>query len=188
MTVFNSRSVRAAMEGRPIVRRLRGLQREPFVLHSWPFSSGLELYMLCERFQSSGDRNFCAGESEFHGQVQPWVAVARQAYAERFSRRAPLGGFFRTSPVGFTPPWFRCKEFEELAAQSAFGGTAFPQLALWTASQNCGQAPSECANLRNNFRVPRHPPAIARRRWRTSRTGRHLSGNRVNQALSPVGW
>jgi hypothetical protein len=49
------------MEGRPIVRRWQGLQRVPFVLHSWPFSSGLELYALCEGFQSGEDSNCCDG-------------------------------------------------------------------------------------------------------------------------------
>src|SRR5712664_258980 len=32
--------------------------------------------------------------------------------------------------------------------------------------------------LGDNFRFARHPPAIVRRRWRTLRSGRHLSGNR----------
>jgi hypothetical protein len=59
------------MEVRPIVRRWRGLQRGPFVLHSWPFSSGLAPYALCEGFQSSEDSNFVPEEFEFHGQVKP---------------------------------------------------------------------------------------------------------------------
>jgi hypothetical protein len=59
------------MEGRPIVRRLRGLQRGPFVLYSWPFSSGLELYALCQGFQSGEDGHCCVEECEFHGQVKP---------------------------------------------------------------------------------------------------------------------
>jgi len=49
------------MEGWPIVRRWRGLQRGPFVLDSWPFSSSLELYALCEGFQSSEDSICSAG-------------------------------------------------------------------------------------------------------------------------------
>ncbi len=49
------------MEGRPILRRWRGLHCGPFVLNSWPFSSGLELYALREGFQSSEDSNCCAG-------------------------------------------------------------------------------------------------------------------------------
>ncbi len=59
------------MEGRPIVRRWRRLQRGSFVLHSWPFSSSFELYALCEGFQSSEDSHCCAEEFEFHGQVKP---------------------------------------------------------------------------------------------------------------------
>ncbi len=61
----------------------------------------------------------------------------------------PLPAAHRTFPVGFTPPSFRCKEFEELAAQWAFGGTAFPPTGLLD---------------RSCFRVARHPPAICGRR------------------------
>jgi len=56
-----SRSGRAARERRPISQRWRGLQRGPFVLHSWPFSSCLGLYALRERFQSSEDSICRAG-------------------------------------------------------------------------------------------------------------------------------
>jgi hypothetical protein len=55
------------MEGWPIVRRWRGLQCGPFVLDSLPFSSSLELYALCEGFQSSEDSNCCA-----EGICIPW--------------------------------------------------------------------------------------------------------------------
>jgi hypothetical protein len=40
---------------------LAGLQRGPFVLHSWPFSSCLGLYALYEGFQSSKDSICWAG-------------------------------------------------------------------------------------------------------------------------------
>jgi hypothetical protein len=58
------------MEGRPIARRWRGLHRGPFVLHSWPFPSSLELYALCQGFQSGQDSIFVPAEFEFHGQVK----------------------------------------------------------------------------------------------------------------------
>src|SRR5712692_1752096 len=56
----------------------------------------------------------------------------------------PLLAAHRTSSAGFTPPWFRCSEFEELAAEPVFCGTAF--LPTGVLDRNC-------------LRVRRHSPA-----------------------------
>jgi len=69
-TALKSRSVRAAMEGRPIVRRWRGLQRGPLVLHSCP-SRPASNYTHCSRaFNPAKTAIVVPKECELHGQVK----------------------------------------------------------------------------------------------------------------------
>lgn len=92
-TVLKSRSGRAAMEGRPIVRRWRRLQRGPFVLYSWPFSSCLGLYALHEGFQSSEDSICCAGRIPI-----PWSGKALRREADSGFPRNPQVSTNRRPP------------------------------------------------------------------------------------------
>jgi len=58
------------MEGRPIVRRWRRLQRGPFVLYSWPFSSVSNYTCYGRAFNPVKTGIAAPAECEFHGQVK----------------------------------------------------------------------------------------------------------------------
>ena len=70
-TVLKSRSGRAAMEGRPIVRRWRRLQRGPFVVYRGPSRPASDYTHSTKAFNPARTAFVVLEESPFHGQVKP---------------------------------------------------------------------------------------------------------------------